>query len=220
MVTKMLSVTPVAGAVLSACLFTAVSCNTDKKEKPEATAAAPAAKESSSGEGTRSVALIPGEAGGVLEESFTAHATVRGVDKSTRKVTLESEDGTKASFTAPPEMRNIDQLKVGDRVKATIAQRIVISVNSGSAAPSEAHAAMVARAPKGAKPGAIVAESFEVVSTVKAIDSAARRATLQFSDGSTKSVPVRADVDLGKYKVGDTVVIRVTEQLSVLTSSP
>jgi hypothetical protein len=40
-------------------------------------------------------------------------------------------------------------------------------------------------------------------------------ATLRFEDGSTKTVAVRPDVDLGQRKVGETVVIRITEALAI-----
>ena len=42
--------------------------------------------------------------------------------------------------------------------------------------------------------------------------------TLKFADGRTHTVPVRFDVDLSRYKVGDSVIIRVTSTLSVLAS--
>jgi hypothetical protein len=46
------------------------------------------------------------------------------------------------------------------------------------------------------------------------------RATLQFEDGSTKTVAVRPDVDLNKRKVGDKVVIRITEALAIRVVKP
>ena len=46
------------------------------------------------------------------------------------------------------------------------------------------------------------------------------QATLQFEDGSTRTVAVRPDVDLGKRKVGDTVVLRLTEALAMRVEKP
>jgi translation elongation factor P/translation initiation factor 5A len=164
--------------------------------------------------------IEPGEAGGVIEDTFTASATVAAVDPATRKITLTSEDGNKATFTVPAEAHNFDQIHVGDKVNATIVERMVVFVRSATTEPTVTHAAAVARAPKGAKPGALIAESFEIVAAVKAIDADKRTATLQFSDGQTKVVPVRKDVDLSRYKVGDSVVIRVTEALALLVQKP
>ena len=86
--------------------------------------------------------------------------------------------------------------------------------------PTDGGAQLVALAPKGAKPGAIMAETTRITAKVAAIDTEHRKATLQFEDGSRRTVPVRDDVDLGKRKVGDTVVIRITESLAIQVARP
>ena len=158
---------------------------------------------------------VPGEAGGVFEDSFTVASTIAALDPGTRRVTLKGGDGSTAEFTAPPEVRNFDQLRVGDRVRATISEQVVVRVLE-TGKPGSSHEQVAARAPKGAKPGAMVAESFQVVAEVVAIDASNRRATLRFADGNTETIPVRDDVELGRYRVGNHVLIRVTEQLLVV----
>jgi Cu/Ag efflux protein CusF len=194
----------------------AVSCASDKKEESKAADASKASADRATG--ASGMTYTPGVAGGTLDETITGTATVAAIDKTSRKVTLTTQDG-KASFTAPPEMQNFDQLKVGDKVTATLHEKLVIFVDEGRD-PAAVHAATLSRAPKGAKPGAIAAESFEVVSTVKSIDQKTRVATLQFVDGQTRAIKVRPDVDLSKYKVGDSVVIRITQQLTLLAEKP
>ncbi len=61
-----------------------------------------------------------------------------------------------------------------------------------------------------------VAESFELVAKVTKLDRETRRATLKFAGGETRVITVRDDVDLRRYKVGDSVVIQVAQQLTVL----
>jgi hypothetical protein len=104
-------------------------------------------------------------------------------------------------------------------VNATLKEQLVVLVTP-KREPGTAHAALLARAPKGAKPGAIAAEVFEVVADVTAIDAAKRTATLRFQDGKTVNVAIRPDVDLSRYKVGDSVTIRVTQQLTLLVDAP
>ncbi len=190
------------------CLW-AVSCSNEKK--PESTGPL--------GSGMRNVMLVPGEAGGVVEQVFTVGAKVSAIDRLSRRITLTGDDGSKGAFTAPAEMRNFDQLKVGDRVNATIAERLVIFVRSSGEDPSLTHASALATAPRGAKPGALAAEAYELIATVKSIDPATRQATLAFVDGSTETVTARQDVDLSKYKPGDSVVIRVTAVLKVVAEA-
>jgi Cu/Ag efflux protein CusF len=197
-------------AILMAALFGSPSCS---PEKP------PQAKPSAADELTI-VNVTPGEAGGEIEDSFTVSCTVSAVDKASRKITLSGDDGTKASFTAGPEVRNFDQLKAGDKVVATFLQRLKVFVRSGSEDPSLSHSAALAAAPKGAKPGVMASEVYEVTASVKSIDPVARKATLAFADGKTRVASVRPDVDLSRYNVGDTVVIRVSLALSLLVEKP
>ena len=78
----------------------------------------------------------------------------------------------------------------------------------------------MALAPKGAKPGGIMAATTKVTVKITAIEAEHRKATLRFEDGTTRTVAVRPDVDLGKRKVGETVVIRVTEEVAIGVKKP
>jgi translation elongation factor P/translation initiation factor 5A len=166
------------------------------------------------------ISRTPGVAGGTVQDSFTATAKVTALDAAKREITLASDDGAKATFVTGPEVQNFDQIKVGDVVSATIHERLDVFVRSGSEDPTITQAAMLAAAPKGAKPGATIAQSYEITAKVTALDATKRTADLTFSDGTVKTISVREDVDMSKYNVGDTVVIQVTEALSILVKSP
>jgi Cu/Ag efflux protein CusF len=194
---------------LTGCVVLALLCCSCTKDKKSEESALPP------DDRTSSHTFTPGEAGGTTEETIKASATVSAIDKETRKITLKNADGTEATFTAPSSMQNFDQLRVGDVVKATVHSQLNVFVDR-DAKPGAVHAAMVYKAPKGAKPGAIVAEGFDLIAAVKSIDTAKRQATLEFADGQTKVVTVRPDVDMSKYKVGDSVVIQVFQQLMVV----
>ena len=114
-----------------------------------------------------------------------------------------------------PEAINFDQIHVGDRVKVTAAEELVVQMAQPGESADSNGASLVALAPKGAKPGAVVAETTLVTATVKEIDLPNRTATLEFEDGSTKTFPVRSDVDLNQRKVGEKVTFRVTEMVAL-----
>jgi hypothetical protein len=221
MISKKLRAPVAAGMVLSFSLLAAgVSCSSDSKSDA-AKRSGPSAKQTTAtpNGGVRTFATNPGEAGGVVEDTMTTTATVLKVDPFTRKIQLQSEDGSIGSFTAPPDMRNIEQLRAGDRVKATAVNRLTVFVDDKGAAGA-GKATVLSRAPKGAKPGALVAETYELVGTITSIDTANRQAAIQFPSGQTKYVNVRPDVDLKRYKPGSNVVIQVTQQVTVSTESP
>jgi len=164
------------------------------------------------------VTTQPGVAGGVLEEVLTIQVVVTAVDLPTRHVTRTGPEGKQITFTAGPEIRNLPQLKANDKVTATFTRRMVVVVRaSGDVGAS--YTAAGATAQPGDKPGMLLAEEATLTAKVKTIDIPNRMAGLEFVDGTVENIPVRPDVDMTKYKVGDVVTIRVTNALTVLTGA-
>ena len=147
-------------------------------------------------------------------------ATVAAIDTAKRKLTLVSPDGIKQTVKAGPEVINFEQIHVGDQVQVSAAAQLVVQMAQPGEAADDGANALVALAPKGAKPGGLVAETAQVTGTVTAIDAERRTATLRFEDGSSKTFPVRPDVDLAKRKVGEKVVFRVTEMVAIVVKKP
>lgn len=161
-----------------------------------------------------------GVAGGVKIETRKVTATVTGVDKATRKVTIVTKDGANQTFTAGQEVANFAQLEVGDQVKALVTERLVVFVREPGQPSDDGAAAAVALAPLGEKPGGVMASTVEITAKVKSIDVKHRKATLLFPDGSSHTFQVRPDVDMTKHRVGDEVVIRATEAIAVSVEKP
>ena len=168
--------------------------------------------------GSSSTAYTPGVPGGVMVQTVELTATVAAIDKATRKVTLVSPDGIKKTVKAGPEVINFDQIRVGDQLRVTVTEELVVEM--GEPGDTDRGAALVALAPKGAKPGGIIAEAVQITGTVTAIDAAKRTATLKFEDGTVKTFPVRSDVDLAKRKVGEKVLFRFTEMVAIKVEKP
>jgi len=162
----------------------------------------------------------PGVPGGEVVQTSTINATVTGIDSAKRKVTLVTKDGKKVTVKAGPEVVNFGQIRVGDQLKATLTEELVVRMAKPGEKNEDGGAAVVGIAPKGSKPGAMTAETYQVTATVSAIDLKKRKATLLFPDGSLKTFPVRTDVDLTKRKVGEKVVIRTTEVFAILLEKP
>ena len=165
-------------------------------------------------------AVQEGVPGGVTVNSVEVTAEVTAIDTKNRKVTLLLPDGEKETVNVPPEAVNFDQVRVGDLVKATLTEKVVIYLDEEGASVPDGYAAGVALAPKGAQPGGVVAEAVKVTATVTAIDQVKRTATLRFDDGTTKTLTVRDDIDLSKRKVGEKVVFIVTEMVALSVEKP
>jgi hypothetical protein len=171
--------------------------------------------EKAPGESSSTATYTRGVPGGTVVETYKTKATVTAVDTTDRKVTLRGQDGKPFTVTCGPEVVNFGQIQVGDNLKVTYAQQLVIFLSPNAAGASDGAAAEVVLTPVGAKPGGHVAHTVQLTATVTAIDLKHHKATMQFADGTVGVVAVRPDVDLTQRKVGETVVIRCTEALAI-----
>lgn len=193
-------------ALLPAALFTLTSCSSTSKPPPE--------------EGSSRITFTKGVPGGVIVQTFKTTATVTAIDQATRKATLLAPDGKKFIVKAGPQAINFDQVRVGDQIIATVTQRIIASLDKDDATSGDGTAAVVARAQKGDQPGGLVAETTQMTGKIVAIDPDKRKATLQFEDGNTETLPIRKDVELSRLKVGEHMVFRVTDMVAIWVEKP
>jgi hypothetical protein len=177
-------------------------------------------KSAPEGEGATMAAAEKGVPGGVMVDTYEMTANVTAVDADKRKVTLVTQDGKKTVVKCGPEVVNFNQIQVGDQLKLTVTEELAVYMAETGAPAGNGEAALVALTPKGAKPGGMMAETVQVTAKVTAIDLQHRKATLQFPDGTSKTVPVRKDVDLTKRHVGEEVVIQTTEALALSVDKP
>jgi hypothetical protein len=170
--------------------------------------------------GLSSAGYTPGVPGGISSESYSTTATVIAIDRNTRSVTLLQSDGSQVAFTAGPEVRNFDQINIGDHVTATLSTDFEISVRKAGTRVPQGEVTAAAIAKKGEKPGVVAVTAMQGSAKITKLDTVRREVTLQFSDGSTGTYPVRADVDMTKASVGDEVVFRSTEMRSIIVTQP
>jgi hypothetical protein len=161
-----------------------------------------------------------GVPGGVTVDTYKETATVTDIDRANRKVTLVTPDGAKSTVKCGPEVANFDQIEVGDQVKASVTMQLVVSVRKPGEPVGNGAASVVALAPLGEKPGGVMANTEEITARVTSIDVKHQKATLLFTDGTSKTFEVRPDVDLTKQRVGDEVVFRTTEAIAVSVEKP
>lgn len=157
-----------------------------------------------------------GEPGAIAVMAATTTATVQAVDTAKRTVTLKMPDGTEKTFKLGKEVRNFNQIKVGDQVKTTYVDELTVFLRKADAPPSAEEVTNVMLAPKGAKPGVIVADTRQISAKVTAVDIKKRTVTLMGPGGESKTLKVSKKVDLKQVKKGDNVVVRYTEALAIL----
>ena len=166
---------------------------------------------------SQSTVAAEGVPGGIIIEEEKVEATVVALDRSKRTFTLRDEQGNQRTVQAPPEMRNYPQLEVGDKVTATTKVESAIYLREPGKADEESRegAVMVLTPPEGSKPGLLIAGTNSTIAVVKAIDTTAHTATLQFADGSSRTYKVRPDVQIKPEYLNREVVIRQDSEFAV-----
>ncbi len=161
-----------------------------------------------------------GKPGAVLVDVVEWSGKITAVDLTKRTVTLEGPSGRVATVNAK-NARNLDQVKVGDTVKIRYTEELAIFVRKADAAPQATEAKAVELAPKGQKPGGVVADTIEITANVEAIDYLTRAIAVKGPLGNTRIFKVSDAVErFNEIKVGDQVVIRVTEAIALAVVKP
>jgi hypothetical protein len=172
------------------------------------------------GETTRSTAYKEGVPGGVIVETTKLRATVVAIDTTNRTVTIAVPDGRRRVIGCGPEVVNFDQIRVGDRVQAVITSELTLALASPGIPNVDVSVTKMALAPKGDKPGGIMTERQEYTATVTAINQRRREVTLRLPDNTTRTFPVRPDIDLSQRKVGEQVAVRVSVAVAIAVENP
>jgi hypothetical protein len=162
----------------------------------------------------------PDAAGAIEVDAITATSKVTAVDSAKRTVTLTNEAGKSNTYKLGKKVRNFDQIKVGDQVKATLLESVAVVVRKSSSPPDAAEGRLVAVAPKGAMPGVIMAKAREITAKIVSIDTQARTVTVEGPMGGKPSIKVGPKVNLNELQQGDDVTLRVTDALAISVEKP
>jgi hypothetical protein len=154
--------------------------------------------------------------GGLVVEAATAVFTVESIDGSTRDVVLRRSDSSLMTYRCGPDVRNFDQIKVGDKVTATVAAELaLVLVKGGEVPPAAGTASVIIRSKKGDKPGGKIVDTIGFTAKVTKVDHEKREVKLEMADGKSRTVKVGPDIKLADVKPGDDVGVRVTRALAI-----
>ena len=147
--------------------------------------------------------------------AVSATATIQAIDSTARKLTLRNDKGEEDTFIVGPEMKRFEELKVGDKIKMTYYQSLILQVRKpGEKANVPGVDAALTRA-KGAMPGATLAAQEKMNVTVKAIDPALPSITVVTDDGRTVTRKIENKKYLEGVKVGDKIDLTYTESILI-----
>jgi hypothetical protein len=156
-----------------------------------------------------------GFGGEVLVNSVTTNATVLSVNTAQRLLVLRLPSGVDKTYRAGNEIPNFDQIKVGDKVRATMVEEFAVSMAAPGALSNPTNRVTVLRAPNGVDLGPKPVDTVRFTAKVLAFNYILHQVTLQLGDGTTRTIQVRERVNLANYNVGDTVSVLITEAMTI-----
>jgi len=150
-----------------------------------------------------------------MSQAMEGSATIAAIDKASRTITLKRTKGDEVKVVAGPEVKNFDQLKVGDVVNVTYLESLALELKKGGGLKVEkTEKAGVVGAQPGATPAGAAGRQVTVVGDVIKLDAATQTITVK---GPERTVELKAR-DPEQFKliaVGDQIQATYTEALAV-----
>ena len=156
------------------------------------------------------------ELGKVAEQRSTQlTATVQAVDPATRTVTLKGPEGNLVKVVAGDEVRNFDQIRVGDRVEVSHTVGLVLQlVKGGGGVRTRIESENTTRGAKGEKPTGTAMREVMAVADVVRVDREKQMITLRGPE-RTVELRVRDSAQLENIAAGDQVEATFTEAMAI-----
>ena len=159
------------------------------------------------------MASAPGT--GTIISAVSISARVESIDPATRQLTLKGPKGKLQTVTAGPDVRNFEQIKVGDMVVARYVESLTLTLKKdGKELVSRVESSDAARAQTGDKPAGIVGRQVEVTANVVAVDAKTQTLTLK-GPKQTVQLKVPDPKQFKMVKVGDQIQGTYTEAVAL-----
>ncbi|MBL8395159.1 MAG: hypothetical protein JNK99_10490 [Candidatus Accumulibacter sp.] len=148
-------------------------------------------------------AVGPGKFAGVVEAKMTL--AVEAIDKTSRTVILKNNKGEQSKVVVGDEVKNFDQIKVGDLVVVRYTQELLMTLRKGGGALRERiDSSQSATAAPGQKPGAYEAKEVAFIADVQQVDRKKRTVTLRGAQ-KTVTLKIKDPEQLKQINKGDQV---------------
>ena len=152
---------------------------------------------------------------GTITNMAKITASVEAIDSAARTVTLKGPRGKVVTLAVGPEVKNFDQVKVGDRVVVRYAEALTLELKKGGKElrqRSEREAS--AGAQPGERPAGAAGRQITVIADVTAVDRKKMVVTLR-GPKQTVDLKLRDPEQIKLVKVGDQVEATYQEAIAV-----
>jgi Cu/Ag efflux protein CusF len=154
---------------------------------------------------------------GKVAKAQTVEATlvITGIDKASRTLKFKGPQGNEAEVVAGPDVKNFDQLKVGDSVNVAYVEALVVELKKGGGLKVErTDKSAMAQAKPGETPQGGVAKQVTAVGDVTKVDAATQTITVK-GPQRTVELKVRDSEQFKLIKVGDQLEVTYTTAVAL-----
>lgn len=166
------------------------------------------------------VANAPGKIGEA--DAIQFQGKVKSINKKARTVTVIGATGNKMVIPASDEVKNFDQIRVGDLVTLTYVQAMVVELKkaANNGIRERVESENVTRAKAGEKPSGAVEKTIRIVANVVGLNPKAQTVTLR-GPKRTVEVAVKDPAMLKNVAIGDQVEVTYVEGVALsVTADP
>lgn len=149
-------------------------------------------------------------------DTITATATVQAIDLQTREVTLKDQEGQVFTVKVSDEVRNLPQVRVGDRLVVTYQQELAIYLTgrTGTGISTRTDALSAGRAEPGQRPAGVVRDTSRITANIISVNKQKRQVLVR---GATRTVRVKvpSDFDITRFRVGEEIDAEFVQELAI-----
>jgi Cu/Ag efflux protein CusF len=143
---------------------------------------------------------------------------IEAIDHATREITLKGPQGRVETYSVSKDVKRLDEAKVGDYV--TIKYYLGFAAELREPTAEEKKTPLVVlegagKAPASAAPAAAGARRIKAVVTVEGLDRPTETITVKGPAGRYYTARVADPANLTKMRIGDTIVVTLTEAAAV-----
>ncbi len=142
-------------------------------------------------------------------------ALVTAIDAATRTLTLKAPKGEMIELVAGDEVKNFEQIKVGDEVVVTYMRGLTMQVSKGGGVRERTESTDAVRAAPGEKPAGAVGRQVTIVADVVDVDQKNKTISLKGPKGNVVVLDVQNPDHFKVVKKGDQVVADFVEAVAV-----
>jgi ribosomal 50S subunit-recycling heat shock protein len=164
--------------------------------------------------GAAVVSSEPGKA--TVARAAQLSAQVVGIDKATRTLALKGPKGDVVDIVAGEEVRNFDQVKVGDFIAVRYLEALTLELRKTKVAAGDVTVREeAARSKPGERPAGVMGREVSAIAEVTALDPAKSTITIKGPRGNVATLNVLNPDQFKVVKKGDQIEVTYTEALAI-----